>query len=52
MSSTIMSMLESIIGTYNHSINIADWEWILSACFLLLVVWGCIIIVRSVISRV
>lgn len=47
---TVISFLESIIGPYSSG-TIADWEWILSACFLLLIVWGVIIIVRSVLSK-
>lgn len=47
---TVISFLESVIGQYVHG-TIADWEWIMSAAFLLLIVWGIIIIVRSVISR-
>lgn len=48
---TVIAFLTSIIGPYQYG-NIADWAWIMSAAFLLLVTWGIIIIVRSVISRV
>lgn len=47
---TVISFLESIIGTYVHG-SIVDMEWVCSAAFLLLITWGIIIIVRSVISR-
>lgn len=50
MYSTVIAFLESIIGVYVRD-SIPDWEWIISACFLLLIVWGVIIIVRSVISK-
>ena len=49
---TVLAFLTSIIGVYNTNLNTADWAWIMSAAFLLLVVWGIIIIVRSVVSRV
>ena len=48
---TVIAFLQSIIGTYLHG-DIPDWEWIMSAAFLLLIVWGIIIIIRSVVSRV
>lgn len=48
---TVVSFLESIIGIYVHG-DIADWEWICAAAFLMLVTWGIIIVIRSVVSRV
>lgn len=48
---TVVSFLDSIIGTYVHG-ETADWEWIMAAAFLMLVTWGIIIIIRSVVSRV
>ena len=47
----VLTFLTGIIGPYTYG-TVADWAWIMSAAFLLLVVWGIIIIVRSVISRV
>ena len=49
---TVIAFLSTIIGTYDYTLPIADWCWILSCAFLMLVTWGIIIIVRSVISRV
>lgn len=49
---TILYLLENFIGEYNYDLPIADWAWIMSAALLLLVVWGIIVIARSVISRV
>lgn len=48
---TVLAFLTQIIGTYQYG-STADWAWIMSAAFLLVVVWGCIILLRSVISRV
>lgn len=48
---TVIAFLTQIIGPYTYG-DVADWAWIMSAAFLLLIVWGIIIIVRSVISRV
>ncbi len=47
---TVIAFLTSIIGPYTYG-DSADWAWILSACFLLLVTWGIIICVRSLISH-
>lgn len=48
---TVLAFLTQLIGPYTYG-SIADWAWIMSAAFLLLVTWGVIIIIRSVISRV
>lgn len=47
---TVLSFLTSLIGTYTYGTT-PDWAWIMSAAFLLLITWGVIIIIRSVISR-
>lgn len=49
---TVIAFLTSIIGPYQYGETTADWAWIMSAALLLLVVWGVIIIIRSVVSRV
>lgn len=49
---TVLAFLYSIIGTYQYEANCPDWPWIMSALLLIVIVWGVIIIVRSVISRV
>ena len=49
--SALKSFLESIIGQYDTTLSHPDWEWVCCCAFLLLIVWGIIIIVRSVISR-
>lgn len=48
---TVVELLTSIIGPYMYG-DSWDWCWIMSAAFLLLITWGIIIIIRSVISRV
>lgn len=48
---TVLAFLTSIIGVYDTTLPIADWAWIMSAAFLLLITWGCIVIVRSLIYR-
>lgn len=48
---TVIAFLTAVIGPYSYG-DTADWAWIMSAAFLLLIVWGIIIIIRSVISRV
>lgn len=49
--SNVLSFLFTVIGSYDYTLPIADWAWIASAAFLLLITWGIIIIIRSVISR-
>ena len=48
---TVLAFLYSVIGVYDTTLSTPDWAWIMSACFLLLVVYGIILIVRSVISK-
>lgn len=48
---TVLDLLFSVIGSYHYGDG-WDWPWIMSAAFLLLITWGIIIILRSVISRV
>lgn len=49
---TVIAFLSSIIGPYQYGETTADWAWIMSCAFLMLITWGIIIIVRSVVSRV
>lgn len=48
----VLDILTYMIGTYDTTLSTPDWAWIMSAAFLLIITWGIIIIVRSVISRV
>lgn len=48
---TVIAFLTTIIGPYTYGSQ-ADWAWIMSCAFLMLVTWGIIIIIRSVVSRV
>lgn len=48
---TVIAFLSSIIGPYTYGSQ-ADWAWIMSCAFLMLITWGIIICIRSVISRV